>query len=175
MNLDASVTIETVLLPVSDSDENRINRLTDAVLEIAAPIGATVVVAHAIPDEDDGIVTTIPAISGGNYPQVLSQHEYDDLLDRYPDDDHSVDEVVAEHETVQSVTDRLDDAGVEYEVRGAVGDPSEAIFELAGDVDADRFVIGGSRRTPTDKAVFGSLSQTLLLEAPCPVTFVHAD
>ncbi|WP_128906731.1 universal stress protein [Halorubrum amylolyticum] len=167
------MTIETVLLPVSDSDEDRLNRLVDAVLEIAAPTGATVVVVHAIPDRDDDTVTTIPAISGGNYPQVLSQPEYDDLLDQYPD--HSVDDIVAEHETVQSVTDRLDDAAVEYDVRGAVGDPSEAILELAGEVDADRFVIGGSRRTPTDKAVFGSLSQTLLLEAPCPVTFVHGD
>ncbi|CDK39043.1 uspA domain-containing protein [Halorubrum sp. AJ67] len=169
------MTIETVLLPVSDSDEDRLNRLIDTVLEIAAPTDATVVVAHAIPEQDDGVVTTIPAISGGNYPQTLSQPEYDDLLDRYSDSDHSVDEVVSEHETVQSVTDRLDEAGVEYEVRGAVGDPSEAILELAGDIDADRFVIGGSRRTPTDKAVFGSLSQTLLLEAPCPVTFVHGD
>jgi nucleotide-binding universal stress UspA family protein len=169
------VTIETVLLPVSDSDGDRLNRLVDAALEIAAPTDAAVVVAHVIPDVDDGIVTTIPAISGGNYPQVLSEPEYDDLLDRYPDDEQSVDEVVAEHETVRSVTDRLDDAGVEYEVRGAVGDPGESILELAGDVDADRFVIGGSRRTPTDKAVFGSLSQTLLLEAPCPVTFVHGD
>ncbi|WP_226023752.1 universal stress protein [Halomicrobium salinisoli] len=169
------MTIETVLLPVSDADEDRLNRLVDAVLEIAGPTDATVVVAHAIPDEDDGVVTTIPAISGGNYPQVLSRPEYDDLLDQYPDDDQSVDDVVAEHETVQSVTDRLGDAGVEYAVRGAVGDPSEAILELAADVDADRLVIGGSRRTPTDKAVFGSLSQTLLLEAPCPVTFVHDE
>lgn len=169
------MTIETVLLPVSDSDEDRLNRLVDAALEIAAPTGATVVVAHAIPESDDGVVTTIPALSGGNYPQVLSRPEYDDLLDRYPDDEHSVDDVVAEHETVQSVTDRLGGAGVEYEVRGAVGDPSEAILELAGSVGADRLVIGGSRRTPTDKAVFGSLSQTLLIEAPCPVTFVHGD
>ncbi|WP_144926368.1 universal stress protein [Halorubrum salsamenti] len=169
------MTIETVLLPVSDSDEDRLSRLVDAVLEIADPTGATVVVAHAIQDGDDDIVTTIPAISGGNYPQVLSRTEYDDLLDRYPDDEHSVDDVVAEHETVQAVTERLDDAGIAYEVRGAVGDPGEAILELAEDVDADRFVIGGSRRTPADKAVFGSLSQTLLLEAPCPVTFVHGD
>ncbi|RLM52767.1 universal stress protein, partial [Halorubrum sp. Atlit-26R] len=123
-----------MLLPVSDSDEDRLNRLVDAVLEIAVPTDSTVVVAHAIPDEDDGVVTTIPAISGGNYPQILSRTEYDDLLDQYPDDEHSVDEVVAEHEVVRSVTARLDDAGVAHEVRGVVGDPGEAILELAANV-----------------------------------------
>jgi len=36
------VTIETVLLPVSDSDGDRLNRLVDAALEIAAPTDAAV-------------------------------------------------------------------------------------------------------------------------------------
>jgi len=169
------VTVETVLLPIDDADEDRINRIVDTVLEVARPTDATVVVAHAIPDENETVATTIPAITGGNYPQVLSPPEYDDLLEEYPDDPDAVDEVVAEHETVQSVTDRLEEAGVDYEVRGAVGDPGEAILELASDVDADRLVVSGSRRSPTDKAVFGSLSQTLLLEASCPVTFVQSD
>lgn len=174
VSVSVPVTVETVLLPVSGSDDDRIARLVDTVLEVAGPADATVVVAHAIPDDDD-VLTTIPAISGGNYPQVLSRSEYDDLLDRYHDDDGSLDEVAAEHETVQSVSSRLATADVDYEVRGAVGDPGEALLELAGEVEADRLVVGGRRRTPADKAVFGSVAQTLLLDAPCPVTFVREE
>lgn len=164
------VTIETILLPVSDSDEDRVHRLVDAVVEIATPTDATVVVAHAIPNDTDGITPTIPPISGGGYPQTLSESAYDDLLDEY-----SPDEIVTKHEIVQSVLDRFEGIGIEYDIRGVVGEPDEALLDLALEVDADRLVVGGRRRTPTDKVVFGSLAQALLLEAPCPVTFVKDD
>jgi nucleotide-binding universal stress UspA family protein len=51
----------------------------------------------------------------------------------------------------------------------------EAIVSLASDADTDLAVVGGRRRSPTGKAVFGSTAQTVLLSAPCPVTFVRSD
>ncbi|MBV0925947.1 universal stress protein [Halomicroarcula limicola] len=162
------MTIETILLPVSDSDGERVHRLADIAAEMAAPTGATVVVAHAIPKDTDGVTPTIPPISGGSYPQLLSEPEYNDLLDEY-----SADEIAAKHETVQSVRSRFEDRRIEYDIRGAVGEPDEALLALASEIDADQIVVGGRRRTPADKVVFGSLAQTLLLQAPCPVTFVR--
>ncbi|MBX0325282.1 universal stress protein [Halomicroarcula sp. F13] len=162
------MTVESILLPVSDADEDRVHRLVDVAVESAKPTDATVVVAHAIPKDTDEFTPTIPPISGGGFPQILSQSEYDELLEEY-----SPDEIAAKHETVQSILDRFEDIGIEYDIRGAVGEPDEALLALASEIDADRLVVGGSRRTPTDKAVFGSLAQTLMLEAPCPVTFVQ--
>jgi len=162
------VPIETILLPVSDSDEDRVHRLIDVTVEIADPTDAKVVVAHAISKDVDGVSPTIPPISGGGYPQILSETEYDSFLEG-----DSPAEIAARHRTVQSVLGRLDDNGIEYEVCGAVGEPAEALLGLASEVDADRLVIGGRRRTPAEKVVFGSLAQQLLLEAPCPVTFVQ--
>jgi len=46
---------------------------------------------------------------------------------------------------------------------------------LAAEVDADLVVVSGRKRTPTGKAVFGSTAQTVLLDAPCPVTFVRVE
>lgn len=162
--------VETVLLPVNESDEDRIHRLTDTALETAAPVDATVVVGHAIEKNTNNITSAIPPIVGGGYPQLLSKSEYDDLLEEY-----SPDEIAAEHGLVQSVINRLEAAGVDYDIRGAVGDPSEAFLDLASAVDADRIVIGGRRRTPTDKAIFGSVAQTLILDSSCPVMFVQTD
>lgn len=162
--------VETVLLPVSDSDEDRIHHLVDAVLETAAPVDATVVVGHAIPKNTDDITPAVTPITGSGYPQLLSKSEYDDLLEEY-----SPDEIAAEHDTIQSVIDRLEAANVDYDVRGAVGDPGEAFLDLADAVDADRIVVGGRHRSPADKAIFGSVAQTLILDASCPVTFVQND
>lgn len=56
--------------------------------------------------------------------------------------------------------------------RGRVGDPVEMILDEAQSQDARYLVIGGRRRTPVGKAVFGSTSQSLLLGADRPVLFV---
>ena len=53
------------------------------------------------------------------------------------------------------------------------GSPSDEIIDYLDDHDIDQVVIGGRRRSPTGKAVFGSTAQKVTLNAPCPVTIVH--
>lgn len=50
-----------------------------------------------------------------------------------------------------------------------VGDPSEEVRAYAEDVDARCVVVGGRRRTPTGKALFGSVTQRVMLTASVPV------
>lgn len=66
----------------------------------------------------------------------------------------------------------LGDAGVEASVREANGDPAQAIIDAAVALNADLVLIGGRRRSPAGKALFGSVSQTVILNVPQPVFVV---
>jgi nucleotide-binding universal stress UspA family protein len=63
-----------------------------------------------------------------------------------------------------------------YEVStvGGIGSPTEEIIDVAKDHDASYLVIGGRRRSPVGKAMFGSVSQAVLLHADRPVVTVAA-
>jgi len=63
-----------------------------------------------------------------------------------------------------------DDAGVT--LQGRVGDPVEEILEEVERRDARYLVIGGRKRTAVGKALFGSATQSLLLNAELPVVTV---
>jgi len=52
---------------------------------------------------------------------------------------------------------------------GRVGDPAEEIIDEAERLDARFIVVGGRKRSPVGKAVFGSTSQSVLLESRTPV------
>jgi nucleotide-binding universal stress UspA family protein len=51
-------------------------------------------------------------------------------------------------------------------------DPAEVVLEEIEARDVTRLVIGLKRRSPVGKALLGSVSQRLLLEAPVPVVAV---
>ncbi|MFB6270843.1 MAG: universal stress protein, partial [Halobacterium sp.] len=122
---------------------------------IAGPTGATVTLAH-----------------------VFTQEEYEDIrggIGLEDGADVTSDAVARRHATIRDLGDRLDDAGIDYDVAGRVGEHGESIVSLADEVDADLAIVGGRKRSPTGKAVFGSTAQTVLLSAPCPVTFVRSD
>nr|WP_233340962.1 universal stress protein [Haloprofundus sp. MHR1] len=72
-------------------------------------------------------------------------------------------------DTVERAGTRLADDGVEASVLTTVGEPKQAIQDVAEEIDADVILIGNSRRTPVGKAVFGSVTQGIILEGDRPV------
>lgn len=56
--------------------------------------------------------------------------------------------------------------------RGRVGDPATEIVEEAKRIDARYLVVGGRKRTPTGKAIFGSVAQSVILNSELPVMTV---
>jgi len=58
---------------------------------------------------------------------------------------------------------------------GKVGDPVEEILKRAANSGARFVVIGGRKRSPTGKAIFGSVTQSVLLESDCPTVTVMSD
>lgn len=55
---------------------------------------------------------------------------------------------------------------------GRVGNPREEILSLAQKTGPEYLVIGGRKRSPTGKAVFGSVTQSVILNAEWPVVTV---
>lgn len=56
--------------------------------------------------------------------------------------------------------------------QGRVGDPAQAILKEAERQDVRHIVVGGQNRSPVGKAVFGSVTQTVILNTDRPVTTV---
>jgi len=57
-------------------------------------------------------------------------------------------------------------------IKGRVGEPVEEVLLEADRRDARYLVIGGRKRSPTGKALFGSKTQSILLESDRPVVTV---
>ena len=75
---------------------------------------------------------------------------------------------------MEAVKSKLDEAGVEHEIRQLVRgfEPAEDLIGIAAEVSAELIVIGLRRRTPVGKLILGSNAQRILLDAPCPVLAV---
>ncbi|MDS0293401.1 universal stress protein [Halogeometricum luteum] len=71
--------------------------------------------------------------------------------------------------SVREASETLEAAGIEYDVEESSGDPADAIVSVADDVDADLVVVGGRKRSPAGKALFGSVTQSVILGADRPV------
>jgi len=146
------MTLSTLLVAVGPGDGDRVDALAAAVTEVAEPTGARVELLHVF--EEDG---------------------FENVRTQLGQSDASPTAAARRQKTVRDLTDAFDDAGVEYDVRGRVGEKADAIVAEAEDVAADRVFVAGRPRSPAGKAVFGSTAQSVMLSAPCPVTFVRVD
>lgn len=105
-------------------------------------------------------------------PGADAQSHFEDLQ-RIPDFSDFGFEV--ELERAEEIARRLIDAALaddELEpvtAVGRVGEPGEEILSLAENVDARYLVIGGRKRTPAGKAIFGSVTQRVILDSERPV------
>jgi nucleotide-binding universal stress UspA family protein len=82
----------------------------------------------------------------------------------------------ASSHALEEVRDRLDAAGVVYEIEQQVRghEASDELVAAADRVGASLIVIGLRRRTATGKLITGSQAQRILLDANCPVLAVKA-
>lgn len=139
-----------VLLPV-DENEDRADQTAHNVLDL--------------PRDPEDIEVTIlnaeePYSVGDGGGRVSSEELFDET--DYP-------------ESVEVVADILTEAGVETDRRRVHGSASEEILAAASDVDADVIAMSGRKRSPTGKVLFGSVTQSVLLDAERPVLVSAMD
>jgi len=77
--------------------------------------------------------------------------------------------------SVRRASEVLEGADVEYELVEESGDPAEEIVERADELDVDCICVAGRKRSPTGKALFGSVSQTVIIDSERSVLFAHVD
>lgn len=77
-----------------------------------------------------------------------------------------------EHESVSESLKLLGEAGIEADSLEIFEPIADGILDAAEDIDPDQIVMGGRDRSPTGKAVFGSVTQRVVLNAGRPVTVV---
>lgn len=74
----------------------------------------------------------------------------------------------ADAENLKSVTEakkRLEEANFHVEVSQSSGDATRNILEKAEEIDADMISLAGRQRSPTGKALFGSVTQNVILKS----------
>jgi nucleotide-binding universal stress UspA family protein len=76
---------------------------------------------------------------------------------------------------VSEAVEYLNDAGIPVEIREVYAPVADGIVDLAAEVGADSIVMSGRKRSPAGKALFGSVTQSVILSSPVPVTVVENE
>lgn len=137
--------------------------------EIADGIDDTLMVLHVITQEQFDEIKEGPKMIGGEWDIPYMRN-----VQR--DENYSLSDAEADAAAVAEgiIEDSFpDDTNIES--RGAVGKPAQIILDTATELDANYIVMGGRKRTPIGKTLFGSISQSVLLNATCPVVTVMQD
>jgi len=75
-------------------------------------------------------------------------------------------------EPMVTVRDLLVEADISVNLERRHGDPADEIVEYAASIDADVIVLSGRKRSPVGKAMFGSVTQDVILDSDRPITIV---
>lgn len=111
-------------------------------------------------DADDVLVRVLFVFSdeGEDLPDELSRYKSADRIG-----------------SVRRATEHLEDAGIEVEIAEESGKPAQLILEAADDFEADLILLGGRKRSPVGKAIFGSVAQSVILETDRPVAVTGGE
>lgn len=105
---------------------------------------------------------------------VTTEEEYRNRLDRLGELDvgYDIDTALkgAQQFAANVSNEVLGDVDVEVHPVGRLGDVEEKVLSAAEEFDCDHLFVAGRRRSPTGKAIFGDLTQSLILNFEGPVT-----
>lgn len=100
---------------------------------------------------------------------VLTHSEFMDTVKSEAKEQSSIDSDRMREVATKIAADAASSLDVPYKTVGLVDNPAERIVSYASEHDARYIVIGGRKRSPAGKALFGSVVQSVLLNSSCPV------
>ncbi|ADJ13919.1 universal stress protein [Halalkalicoccus jeotgali] len=179
--------LDTLLVALGEQDASHIDAFAKAVTDVAGPAGATVVIAHVLTEETyraaleeageetQSLLETrfkegVPAHPGleGDVPAWVTRR-----LPTAADRPEVIERFFDRKDLIQDLATALGETGINYEIRGAVGDPAERVVAMAADREADFVVVGGRKQSSARRALFGSVSQEILESVHCPVISIR--
>lgn len=89
------------------------------------------------------------------------------IIHSFTDNPHGAS--VSQLESVRVARDYLEDRDIPVEIDETSGDPQDVLPQVAESIDADLIVLAGRKRSPAGKALFGSVTQSLILNSDRPV------
>ncbi|THE63842.1 universal stress protein [Salinadaptatus halalkaliphilus] len=143
----------SVLIPL-DEDKQRADEQVDTLLSLPGDADElSVTLLHVVEEID-----TVPDEAGATVIEDINE---------------SLPELRGTPDAVEQTTRRLEDAGVETDFQRMVGDAADGILHIARENDVDAIILGSRKRSPVGKAVFGSVSQEVILETERTVMVAH--
>ncbi|MEY7851643.1 universal stress protein [Natrarchaeobius sp. A-rgal3] len=112
------------------------------------------------------IADAIESLPGSDETSVVLVHSFTDNPEGA-----SIDQIGA----VRRVKERLESDGIDVRLDEQSGDPATTLLEAAADHDADLVAVGARERSPAGKAVFGSVTQSVILEGDRSVLVCTVD
>lgn len=148
---------DSILLAIGPEDRGSLDTLVDATIDIAEPSNATVSLLYAFPRDD--------------YEAIMEQMDIDTTTSGL-----TPGEVAKRHESVRKPADRLESLGIDYNIQGVSGgNLADQVVRRIERSGADVAIVGGTKRSPAGKAMFGDHAQRVLLNAPVPVVYVKRE
>lgn len=142
----------TILAAIDETDQAR--QIIAMAYDLADAYGDDLVVLHVIPEDDyeshRETLENIPGFEDFSFGHELEQAA--DIAQQFVD--HSI---------------AGDQDNVEVSTIGRVGDVADEIVREGKRIDPRFLVIGGTRRSPVGKAIFGDTSQQIILRSDRPV------
>lgn len=137
-----------VLLPV-DGNEDRLDKQLTTLTTLPGQDELTVTVLYVHEEVD-----TVPDEAGKSVIESVNE---------------AIEDLQGLPATVERAAEEIEAADIPVDIVETQGEPTDRIIEAADELDADGVLIAGRGRTPVGKAVFGSVTQGVILQGERPV------
>jgi nucleotide-binding universal stress UspA family protein len=138
-----------VILAAVD-EKGKSERIIETGQELALAFGEDLVVLHVIPENE-------------------AEEHFESMreIEEFRETSFAV-EIERAEEYAKKLTGKVLDED-DFIPAGRIGDPVEEILSFLDEKDIRYVVIGSRKRSPVGKAAFGSVAQSVILGAECPV------
>ena len=147
----------TILAAIGDDDADE--RVVSTAYDLARTYDDRLLAVHAISVEDFEA-----------HERTMEQSPH---IEDFSIEDERENAADLAREAVTDTLESFDEDRVEFV--GRVGDSAEEVTAAVAEHDPRYLVVGGKRRSPVGKAIFGSTTQSLLLSVDCPVVTVMVE